>query len=299
MAEELDLDPQLELARFLRARRERINPQDVGFPAGGRRRTPGLRREEVAVLAGVSTTWYTYLEQGRGREVSPAVLDSIATVLRLNEDERRHMHVLAYGRVIRPRPLGGQLPSDDLVKRLVATVDSSPYPIYACNLYCDLIAWNKAAVEWYDDWGRLPPSERNMIRWLICSPVARKRIGSWDTDVRHVVARWRAMISGWLDDPRLQELVSDFSAHSEDFAKWWDEYEVQEHRSSVRTFNHPKLGVRPMRVIVVEGPEFTPSFVVFHVPSEELLPVGLEGVDERVELPARLGRLRRERPGVK
>jgi transcriptional regulator with XRE-family HTH domain len=255
-----------ELARFLRARRDRIRPEEVGFPAAGRRRTPGLRREEVAVLAGVSTTWYTYLEQGRGREVSSAVLDSIARVLRLTEDERRHMHMLAHGKVITPHPLVSDVPGTELVNQLIATVRESSYPVYAANLYCDLIGWNEAAAEWYDDWGELPDYGRNLVRWLVTSPTARERIVDWPGYVSDIVARWRAMASGAHDDIYLQRLVSEFSELSKDFIDCWDAYTVQEHRSRLWDFRHPQLGMQRIRTIVVTGVEFTPSFVVFHVP---------------------------------
>ncbi|HEX3512986.1 MAG TPA: helix-turn-helix transcriptional regulator [Trebonia sp.] len=259
---------EVELARFLRARREQIDPRDVGFPAAGRRRTPGLRREEVSILAGVSTTWYTYLEQGRGKEVSPAVLDSIARVLKLSEDERRHIHILAHGEVLMPRPLVGELSSDELVRRLVSTVADSPYPVYGVNLYTDIIAWNESATQWYDDWGDTPPAERNMIRWLLCSPVARKRLANWEDDTRDVIARWHRMSSSTGEDARFKQLISEFSGLSNDFARWWESYEIQEHRTRVRELVHPQLGRRRMRLIVVDAPEFTPSIVVFHVPEE-------------------------------
>ena len=255
-----------ELARFLRARREQINPREVGFPIAGRRRTPGLRREEVAVLAGVSTTWYTYLEQGRGKEVSPAVLDSIARVLRLSEDERRHMHILAHGEVLLPEPLVGELPGDELVRRLIDSVAESPYPVYGVNVYCDIVAWNNSAVEWYDDWGKIPPGERNMIRWLLCSPVARKRLVNWEFEVGDIIARWRRMSSSAGENPRFRQLVAEFSALSDLFTQCWESHEIQEHRSRVRELRHPEFGAKRLRIIVVEGPEFTPSVVVFHVP---------------------------------
>ncbi len=241
-----------------------MSPADVGFPAAGRRRTPGLRREEVAVLAGVSTTWYAYLEQGRGREVSPAVLDSVARVLRVSEDERRHMHFLAHGNVITSPPLVGELPSDDLVKTLVATTQESRYPVYAANLYCDLIAWNDAAVEWYDDWSSLPDYQRNLVRWLVTAPVARDHIVDWRGYLRDTIARWRAMVSLSLDDIYLQHLIEELSASSRDFIEFWESYDVQEHRSRLWEFRHPRLRRQRMRTIVVSGPEFTPSFVVFH-----------------------------------
>jgi hypothetical protein len=141
-----------------------------------------------------------------------------------------------------------------------------PYPVYGANLYCDLIAWNQAAAEWYDDWGKLPARERNMLRWLITSSAARERIEGWEGDLRDVIARWRSMTSVWFADRRLQDMIAEFRSMSEVFARCWDEHEVKEHRSRCREFRHPRLGLQRMRAIVVESPEFTPSFVVFHVP---------------------------------
>lgn len=268
VAERKPHDSRHELALFLRNRRYRLGPQDLGMPAAGRRRTPGLRREEVAVLAGVSTTWYTYLEQGRAHDVSPSVLDSIAHVLRLTEDERRYMHDLAFGKVISPDPLVGEIPGDELVRRLVDAVMDSAYPVYALNLYCDIIALNNSATEWYDDWNSLPSGHRNMIRWLLCSPVAQERIVDWESDTRDVIARWRSMTSNRLTDTRLQKMIDEFKGMSGFFAECWNNHEVREHRSRVRGFRHPRLGIQRMRAIVVDSPEFTPSFVVFHVPQE-------------------------------
>jgi transcriptional regulator with XRE-family HTH domain len=256
-----------ELARFLRARRERVRPEEVGFPAAGHRRTPGLRREEVAVLAGVSTTWYTYLEQGRGREVSPAVLDSVARVLQLSEDERRHVHFLAYGRILTRQPLTGDLPGNELVKLLVHSVNNSSYPVYGADFYCDLIAWNRAATEWYDDWSKLPPSERNIIRWSITSPLARERFVDWEETVRDGVARWRAMTAVKVPDKRLLQMIDEYCKLSPEFASYWNEYEVLEHRTLIRELHHPRHGTQRMRIIVLESPEFTPSWVAFHGPA--------------------------------
>jgi transcriptional regulator with XRE-family HTH domain len=256
-----------ELALFLRTRRERIRPEDVGFPAGHHRRTRGLRREEVAVLAGVSPTWYAYLEQGRRRNVSPAVLDSIARVLRLSEDERRHMHLLAYGHVTDPRPLAADVPGDELVKLLVKAGEASAYPVYGANLYGDLLAWNSAAAEWYEDWDRLAPRERNMFRWLLTSPTARERIIDWDADARDIVTRWRAAVPRWLTDERLRLDIAELGKLSPEFAGWWEDHDVQEHRTKVRGFLHPRLGAQAMRLIVVQAPEFAPSIAVFHSPA--------------------------------
>jgi transcriptional regulator with XRE-family HTH domain len=255
-----------ELGRFLRSRRERVKPADVGFPVGPRRRTLGLRREEVAVLAGLSPTWYTYLEQGRDIHPSPEVLNSIARVLRCSEDERRYMHTLAYGRVIDPKPLGSDVAPEALVQRIVEVMGNGPYPVYAVNLYTDLIAWNKAATQWYDDWGRFPVEERNMLRWMLTAPRARERLADWESDTRDVVARWRAMTPSWLTDDKLRKKVAELSRLSPEFSLWWNDHDVLEHRSRVRRFRHPKLGLMSLRLVVMEAAEITPSFIVVHLP---------------------------------
>jgi transcriptional regulator with XRE-family HTH domain len=169
-----------ELAGFLRSRRARIDPEQVGFPVGARRRSQGLRREEVAVLAGVSPTWYTYLEQGRNINPSPEVLDSLAQVLLLTEDERRYVHLLALGHppVVTAQPSG----SSDLLADVVAAIGDCPHPLYAENHRGDVIAWNQAAVHWYTDFAALPTGRCNMLWWLMTSPEARQRIPDWAED---------------------------------------------------------------------------------------------------------------------
>ena len=259
-----------ELARFLRSRRERVTPADVGLPTGHRRRAPGLRREEVAVLAGLSPTWYTYLEQGRDIHPSVEVLDSLARVLGLTEDERRYMHVLAHGEVRKPRPLVGEVSDREIVEQLVLTAENSPHPVYGVDLYCDLIAWNQAAATYYADFGQLSADRRNMMRWLLDAPEARERIVDWNKDTRDVVARWRAMTAKCDGGKRVLSLVEEFKQLSPEFGRWWEGREVQEHRSRIRRFRHPQLGEVTMRLIVVQAADFFPCVVVFHVPVEDM-----------------------------
>jgi transcriptional regulator with XRE-family HTH domain len=260
-------DSRRELGHFLRSRRARVTPAEVGLPAGARRRAAGLRREEVAVLAGLSPTWYTYLEQGRDIHPSAQVLDSLARVLGLTEDERRYLHRMARSHD-RPRPLADEATAEAIVQQLVATAADSAYPVYAANSYGDLIAWNQAATSYYTDFGRLPEGQRNMIRWLLVAPEARERLADWSHDARDIVARWRAVTATLDDDPRLQAMVSDLREHSPEFGQWWDEHDVSEHRSRLRRFRHPELGEQTMRLIVVRAPEFEPWIVAFHLPVE-------------------------------
>lgn len=257
-----------ELARFLRTRRRRVTPEQVGLPVGPRRRVSGLRREEVAILAGLSPTWYTYLEQGRDIRPSPEVLNSLAVVLKLTEDERRYMHVLVYGQVVSPRPLDEEVSAAELLRQFAACFQDSPYPMYATNQYCDLLAWNPAATDWYDDWSRMAPGECNIMRWMLTSGRARERMVDWEIDTRDAVSRWRAEAGRWQDDERLIKLVAEFARLSPEFARWWDEHDVREHRSGLRRLKHPVLGVRALRIVPMRSPEIEPAGIVFHLPAD-------------------------------
>ena len=258
-----------ELGRFLRTRRERISPDQVGLPSGPRRRTNGLRREEVAVLAGLSPTWYTYLEQARDIRPSPEVLDSLARVLQLTEDERRYMHVLVYGEVIHPEPLETDIPGNQLLKQIVNLMDASPYPVYCSNQYCDLIAWNPAATEWFDDWSLMASGEPNFLRWMLLAPAARQVLVDWESEAQDIVARWRGEVAKWPGDARISALVTEFTETSPHFRQWWNDHDVQEHRSRVRRFRHPRLGLRLLRMVVLNGPEFAPAAAIVHIPINE------------------------------
>ncbi len=264
-----DQDRREELAHFLRTRRQRVNPADVGFPAGLHRRTVGLRREEVAVLAGVSPTWYTYLEQGRNIRPSPEVLDSLARVLRLSDDERRYMHVLAYGHPPRTEPTKPPIPINELIGQLIEVVGQGPLPIYAFDEACDMIAWNAAAREWYTDFAKLEEGRRNMVWWLVTSPDARERLVDWEDDTRDIVARFRAYVATRQSSPRVRDLISDLLKASPEFARWWTEHDVHGQLARPRRLRHPRLGTRSMRLQVMVPTETDRARVVFHLPSDE------------------------------
>jgi transcriptional regulator with XRE-family HTH domain len=254
-----------ELASFLQSRRARLTPADVGLPAGPRRRAPGLRREEVAVLSGLSPTWYTYLEQGRNIHPSAQVLDSLARVLQLTEDERGYLHALA-NPAAAPQPPAGDVAAEVLIRQFVRTAEQNPYPVYGVNLYSDLIAWNPAVVDYYTDFGRLPDGRRNMLRWLLEAPEAKQRLPDWKDDTRDVVARLRAMTAEHDGDRRLQALVEELKESSPEFEGWWREHYVLGHRSRLRRFRHPEHGEQTLRLLVLRAPDFAPSIVVFHLP---------------------------------
>jgi transcriptional regulator with XRE-family HTH domain len=269
-----DGDRRRELAKFLRSRRERIAPNEVGLPVGPRRRTLGLRREEVAVLAGLSPTWYTYLEQGRDIQPSREVLDSLANVLRLSEDERRYIHRLAHTAIELASPLDAGVNANDLVRQLVSQFVDSPYPVYASTHRCDLMAWNRAACEWYEDWGAMPAEERNIMHWLLLSPVARERLVDWESVTRDAVARWRAESARHPDDPLLNQRIAELRRRSPHFGGWWDDHDVLEHRSGLRHFRHGHLGVQAMRIVPLQSPELVPTGIVVHLPVQDADGIG-------------------------
>lgn len=255
-----------ELGDFLRSRRARIAPEELGIEPGERRRTPGLRREEVARNAGVSTSWYTYLEQGRDVHPSEQVLEAVGRVLRLDEDEMRFLRRLAADAADDSLP--GELSPREIVTALVRLDDDSPYPTYAFDSHCDLVAWNPATTSYYTDFGSLPPRRRNMMWWLLATEEARQRLPDWQYDVPDIVARWRRM-AVTADRRRLQRQVATFKRLSPEFAGWWDSHDVREHHTRLRRFDHPRLGLVTLRLIVAESPEFAGHRVGFHAPSRD------------------------------
>ena len=256
-----------ELASFLRSRRERISPASVGLPTGSRRRTSGLRREEVAVLAGLSPTWYTYLEQGRDIQPSGEVLNSLARVLRLSEDERRYLFDLAHGPGELGHPLSGQVRAAELIRQIVDLHASSALPVYAADQYCDVVAWNPAATEWYADWASMPDRDRNLLKWMLGSAQARSRLVDWTDDVRDTIARWRVVFARESLDERMRQLWTECSRLHGEFTTWWNDHDVLEHRTAVRRLRHDRFGERALRVIPMQTPECGPCIIAVHVPA--------------------------------
>ena len=234
------MDRRDDLAQFLRARRHAIAPAAVGLPAGGRRRTPGLRREEVAILAGVSVTWYTWLEQGRPINASPEVLDTLARTLRLSDAERRHLHTLAEP----PRGTSGDDPwsagPPSALARFVDALD--PAPAYVLGPAWRILAHNRA-------YGRLAPAvdrvddaERNLLHLVFTEPSVVALLADWPSEARRMLAEFRADTAGRRDDPEVVGLVARLRAESADFTRWWDEHDVAAFETRLRRFHHPVAG---------------------------------------------------------
>lgn len=229
-----------ELGDFLRTHRERLTPTSLGLPAGGRRRTPGLRREEVAQSCGMSATWYTWLEQGRDASASASALSTLARTLQLTPAERAYLFELAGKRdPSLPAP-----PDDDgmdvaaSLGRAVTAVDG---PAYILDSLWNARAWNKQAARLFVGWLD-GGSDRNLLRYVFMSPTARKVIPDWQARARRVLAEFRADSSRHLEDAALQALVEDLRGRSAFFAKCWSEHAVVDREGGERTFDHPRQG---------------------------------------------------------
>jgi transcriptional regulator with XRE-family HTH domain len=229
-----------ELSEFLRTRRARLKPEDVGLPDFGRhRRVPGLRREELAQLAGVSVAYYTRLEQGNGHNVSTEVLDAIARALRLTDAEHAHLTHLAKPKQHRKKPAARAEQVRVSVQQLL---DSIEVPAYVSGLRSDILAWNRMAAALFGDWSELPPHERNWARLVFLKPEYRELFTPWEQKAADMVAYLRMDAGCHPDDPRLSALVGELSVKSEEFRRLWATHDVKEKYYGVKHLCHPLVG---------------------------------------------------------
>jgi transcriptional regulator with XRE-family HTH domain len=229
------------LAAFLRDRRTRLDPSAFGF--SGRRRTPGLRREEVAQRANISPTWYTWLEQGRGGAPSADVLDRIASSLMLTDLEREHLFMLGLGRPpeMRYKPTHGVSPR---LQRLLDAFDACP--AFIKTVTWDVVAWNPAAAIVLTDYGALPPEQRNILRLVFCRPEIRAKQKDWEGMAKFLVGAFRVDAARGGAIREVTQLVDELSRASPHFAKFWNENDVYAPSDGVKKLRHPQLGAFEM-----------------------------------------------------
>jgi transcriptional regulator with XRE-family HTH domain len=225
------------LADFVRAQREKLPPAALGLAGGKRRRTPGLRREEVAQLSGLSATWYTWIEQGREVSISPAALARLAGVLRLGRAERAYLFDLAGKR----DPDPGASEGETVPPAALQCLDALAAPAYLLDRCWDARGWNAAAERLFTGWLDRP-GERNLLRFIFLEPSARAFICGWEERARRVAAEFRAACSAHLDEPALRRLIAQLKQESAEFARFWDEHGVLGREGGERTFNHPRDG---------------------------------------------------------
>ena len=257
-----------ELAAFLRARRARLQPADVGLPADtvpGRRRTPGLRREEVAELSGVGLTWYTWLEQGRDIPASAQVVDALARALRLSTDEHRHLRDLA--------GLTPAAPSDaataEARPRLQRLVDAlTPTIASVYDVHFDYLAWNTPYRRIRHDPATLPADRRNLLWMMFTDAENRARMTTWDRAARVLLSQFRAAAGRRPGDPRFAELVIALTEASPQFRDWWAEYPVRYFRPAKIRIVHPQVGRIALEMFQLRLEDDPGHLLVMQVPAD-------------------------------
>jgi transcriptional regulator with XRE-family HTH domain len=271
-----------ELAAFLRTRRARLQPADVGLPADpipGRRRTPGLRREEVAELSGVGVTWYTWLEQGRDIPASAQVVDALARALRLSADEHRHLRDLAGLSASAPPPsrspsgppaeAGRRAAADDARPRLQRLVDAvAPNPASVYDVHYDYLVWNTPYQRVRHDPARLAPDRRNLLWMMFTDEENRARMTTWDRAARALLSQFRAAAGRQPGDPRFAEIVTALISISPQFRDWWAEYPVRYFRPARIRIVHPQAGRITLEMFQLRPEDDPRHLMVVQVPAD-------------------------------
>lgn len=255
-----------ELADFLRQRRANLQPEEVGLQGGGRRRTPGLRREEVAQLAGVGTTWYTWLEQGRDVRASLDVLEAIARALRMDNAERTHLILLGRGEQPPPCKSPAERVSPTL-RRLVENL--GPNPAYILGRRWDYLAWNDAAVALLGDLGAIPRGQRNHAWLTFTDPARRQMFTDWERSSRILVAKFRADSARHLGDPEFEALIKALRDSSPEFCRAWKRHEVTSSGEGRKDLIHPIAGVLSFSHAVFHPQESSEQRLILYSPLPE------------------------------
>ena len=223
---------------FLRSRREKLNPKTVGLSSVRRRRTPGLRREEVAELAGIGVDWYIRLEQGRAISPSVTTIDALARALRLSKVEHAHLRALV-GNADRRAFTRETVP--DGLRRLVENLDQ---PAYITGRRWDVLAWNAAAADIFTDFGRVPDADRNILIYMLIDPDARRLFGAtWADEAKRMVAQFRTTHDLWAGDPAFLDLLERLRHGSSEFAIWWEAHDIRGGGAGQKLLSHPKRGL--------------------------------------------------------
>jgi transcriptional regulator with XRE-family HTH domain len=254
------------LGEMLRSRRARLAPSDVGLPDGRRRRTPGLRREEVALLANLSPTYYTFLEQGRQVRPSQQVLDALGGALLMSDVERRYLNALAYGTAA---PVTAQLRErlTTGVAELIQRLD--PAPTYVKGRRWDVLGSNPAARELFTDWDARPAEDRNLVAWMFTSDEPKRVYVEWELEARAMLGRFRLASARHPDDPAFATLIDALHEQSELVRQWWPSHDVATIGSGTKLLRHPRLGiVHYSHVVLQVADDPSQTLVTFSTPPD-------------------------------
>jgi transcriptional regulator with XRE-family HTH domain len=254
-----------ELASFLRSRRERISPEQAGLPVTGRRRTPGLRREEVALLAGMGVTWYTWLEQGRDINVSEQVLAAIAATLRLDPYERVHLYTLAG----HPEPPMDRDCTAIPSAILVVLRQLEPIPAVVINARFDLLAYNRTYEQMVGGLDHLPFEDRNWLLLMFTSPRWQASVLDWEDAAARMVGRFRAGMAAHAAESSWKSLVKRLRQESPDFERLWEQHDVRAPENFTKRYLHPELGTLKLDYTQLSFGERSEIKLATHTPVDE------------------------------
>lgn len=253
------------LADFLRKRRACLTPGEVGLPPGVRRRTPGLRREEVAQLANIGASWYVWLEQGRDIHPSAQVLESLAQALRLTPNERRHLFSLA-GQPLPPHVFPAEEPVSPVLQRVLDDLD--PAPAYIMGRRWDYLAWNRAADALFSISSAPSPYGRNLLWRLFTNPLMRAR-PDWEQMVRGTLAEFRTAYARYPGDQWFETLIEDLKEANPEFCRWWPHHDASSTLDGHKRIEHPAAGLLEFEHTTLQLPSDPDIRVIIYTPSPE------------------------------
>jgi len=255
-----------ELGDFLKTRRARISPSQVGILNNSRRRTPGLRREEVAQLSGISLTWYTWLEQGRDIQVSTQVIESLSRVLLLNKEEQVHLHMLAN------QPLPTEIPEyqghiNPILQNFLDSVPTSPSLII--DQRWNVIAWNKSARLVLGDFPKMNARERNIVWSMFALEEYKTLIVDWELHAKGLLGMFRSSFGQYTEDQWISQLTNDLKETSSVFKSWWSLHEIKGNSQTYKSINHPNAGILHFEVSKFDVSNNSGLKLIVHTPSNE------------------------------
>lgn len=275
--ENSDENRRRELSEFLQNRRARLKPEEFGITSLKKRRVPGLKREEVAQLAGVSVSWYTWLEQGRPIVVSDQVVESIARALCLDNTEKTHLYLLAKEYI--PGKKSGSLSAAALPPELQPLLDSfGIIPAYILDCYWNIIGWNESTAYVYAEYGKLSVAANhetssrhgiNLLWTLFTSAAQKEMLQDWDNEAKRCLAAFRAGIQPYSNEPVLREMIEKLKSLSSEFAAWWKEYDVMIPRTKSKILNHPLVGKLAFQTTTMTFPDFPQLKMMVYSPLDD------------------------------
>lgn len=245
-----------ELGKFLKSRRSRLTPEQFGLPIGPRRKVPGLRREELAQIAGIGLTWYTWLEQGKNIQVSTQVLERLVTVMQLNAEERNHLYKLALGQLPVEQTASIEESLIPIVQNFMNEYERCP--AYVTDQRWDILLWNKAGERVFGDFEKMDKKERNAIWRCFASPAYRNLIGDWESHAKRLLAQFRSTSTSFVGEGWFKDLVAELMEISPEFRQWWLSYDISGTPIGKKKINHPRVGTMVMEHItfqVYDAPE--------------------------------------------